>query len=342
MPQRRSDNRREGTVLSRRAFLTGAAAAIAGLVTACQGLVKPAPTPTVALSGRAEILKFYPQVKSRVVVARHSGVWSGEELMAGALQQMLDAAITRLTGINDAVAAWQVLFDPGEVIGLKTNAISTTDATHPPLVLALAERLEAAGIPPENIIIFDRRSNELQAAGYPMNKDGPGVQCYGTEGAYSGPEHPVAKAKVKFSEVLLRCDALINVPALRIHSMAGITFAMKNHFGCIDKPGSLHYPPRCDPGIPELNALAEIRERERLIVGDALKYYPFVENTLIVGFDPVACDYTGLKEFAKLGEERDADMSFITGKATHIATAAEMGLGTDDPANVDLQEIELS
>ena len=40
--------------------------------------------------------------------------------------------------------------------------------------------------------------------------------------------------------------------------------------------------------------------------------------------------------------EGAADHASITGKATHIATAAEMGLGTDDPANVDLQEIELS
>jgi len=341
MPQQRSDERAEGTVLSRRAFLTGAAAATAGLVAACQGLVKPAPTPTVALPGRAEILKFYPQAKSRVIVARHGGVWSEEELVAGALQQMLDAAITGLTGIHDALTAWMVLFDPEEIIGLKTNAISTTDATHPPLVLALAERLKTAGIPPEHIIIFDRRSNELQAVGYPMNKDGPGVQCYGTDGAYSGAEHPVAKARVKLSEVLLKCDGIINVPALRIHSMAGITFAMKNHFGCIDKPGSLHYPQHCDPGIPELNALPEIKERSRLTVGDALESYPFVENTLIVGVDPVACDYIGLKELIKLGEERDADMSFITGKATHIATAAQMGLGTNDPTNIDLQEIEL-
>ena len=342
MPQQGSDRRGEGALLSRRAFLTGAAAATAGLVAACQGLVKPAPTPTVSLPGRAEILKFYPQTKSRVVVARHSGVWSGEELVAGALQQMLDAAITRVTGIHDALAAWRVLFDPDETIGLKTNAISPTDTTHPPLVLALAERLKAAGIPPEHIIIFDRLSNELQARGYPMNKDGPGVRCYGTDGAYSGPEHPVAKATVKLSEVLLGCDAIINVPAARLHGMAGITFAMKNHFGCIDRPSSLHYPPRCDPGIPELNALPEIKERSRLIVGDALMNHPFVENTLIVGIDPVACDYLALKELIKLGEERDADMSFITGKATHIATAAEMGLGTDDPANMDLQEVELS
>jgi len=303
--------------------------------------MKPAPTPTVALPSREEILRFHPQTKSRVVILRHGGVWSGEDLVTGVLQQMLDAAITQLTGIQDAVAAWQVLFDPGEVIGLKTNAISPTDTTHPPLVLAVAERLKAAGIPPEQIIIFDRRSDELQAAGYPMTRDGPGVQCYGTDGAYSGPERAVARGKVKLSEVLLKCDALINVPALRSHSMTGITFAMKNHFGCVDRPATLHYPPRCDPGIPELNALSEIRERSRLIVGDALKNYPFVENTLIVGFDPVACDHVGLKEFIKLGEERGADMSFVTGKATHIATAAEMGLGTDDPANIDLQEIEL-
>jgi len=342
MAQQGSDDQGEGRLLSRRVFLAGAAAAAAGLMGACRGLAKPAPTPTVALPGRAEILRFYPQTKSRVIVARHGGVWSEEELVAGALREMLDAAITRLTGIHEALAAWRVLFDPGETIGLKTNAISPTDTTHPPLVFALAERLEAAGIPPEQIIIFDRLSSELKARGYAINKDGPGARCYGTDGAYSGPEHPVANATVKFSDVLLRCDAIINVPAVRLHDMTGITFAMKNHFGCIDRPSALHYPRYCDPGIPELNALSQIKERSRLIVGDGLKAWPFVENTLIVGFDPVACDYIALKELTKLGQERGADMSFITGKATHVASAAEMGLGTNDPANMDLQEIELS
>ena len=104
---------------------------------------------------------------------------------------------------------------------------------------------------------------------------------------------------------------------------------------------SLHYPARCDPAIPALNALPEVRQRSRLIVADGLIYAPFVENTLVMGVGPVACDFVGLKELTRLGEERWADMRFITGKATHIATAAEMGLGTDDAANMDLQEIEL-
>jgi hypothetical protein len=333
--------RGKSIVLGRRAFLTGAAATAASLVAGCQDLVGPALTPTVALPSRDEILQFHPQARSRVIIVRHGDVWSGEELVGDAIQQMLSAALIQLTGIQDATAALQVLFDPGEVVGLKTNAISTFDATHPPLVLALAEMLKAAGTPPENIIIFDRRTDELQAAGYPVNRDGSGIRCYGSDGAYSGPEHQVAKGKVRFSEVLLNCDAIINVPAVRMHSMAGITCAMKNHYGCIDRPASLHYPANCDPAIPELNALPEIRERSRLIVADGLRVDPFVENTLVVGIDSVACDAVGLKELTKLGEERGADMRFITGKATHIATAAEMGLGTDDTANMDLQEIEL-
>ena len=133
-------------MLSRRAFLAGAATAAASMVAGCQGFAGPAPTPTVALPSRDEILQFHPQAKSRVVVVRHGGGWSGKELVVNALQQMLDAAITQLTGIDDAGSALRVLFDPGEVIGLKTNAESPIGATHPPLVLALAEMLKAAGI----------------------------------------------------------------------------------------------------------------------------------------------------------------------------------------------------
>ncbi len=37
--------------------------------------------------------------------------------------------------------------------------------------------------------------------------------------------------KINLANVLKECDALINIPVLKSHMMAGITFAMKNHYG---------------------------------------------------------------------------------------------------------------
>jgi len=39
------------------------------------------------------------------------------------------------------------------------------------------------------------------------------------------------------------CDVIINMPILKDHQMAGVTFAMKNMYGTVDRPT------RCTPTI---------------------------------------------------------------------------------------------
>jgi hypothetical protein len=94
--------------------------------------------------------------------------------------------------------------------------------------MAIAERLQEAGLPAGQIVIYDRRSNELTGAGYAVNKDGPGVRCYGTDGS-STSGWTIMDTDVGLSDILLDCDALINVPILKQHDWSGFSFAMKNH-----------------------------------------------------------------------------------------------------------------
>jgi hypothetical protein len=68
---------------------------------------------------------------------------------------MLDAALVQLTGIGDAAAAWRALFGPGEQVGIKVNTISRYTTT-PQVAYAVAQRLIEAGLPAEQIVIFDR------------------------------------------------------------------------------------------------------------------------------------------------------------------------------------------
>ena len=85
--------------LSRRDFLRLSAPATTTPTTAV----------TLAFSPLPEIIRFYPSVPSCVVQTHHSGVWSDKTLVPGALRQMLDASITRLTGLNDVRGAWAAL-----------------------------------------------------------------------------------------------------------------------------------------------------------------------------------------------------------------------------------------
>ena len=302
------------------------------------------PVPTAASVSRADVMRIYPQVNSRVVVVRHDGACSSpDDIAADAVKQMLDAAIVELTGIGDTQGAWRTLFDPTERIAIKVNTIGRY-TTSVPLAYAVAEKLQAIGVAAENIVIFDRTTGELERAGYPINEDGPGVRCRATADYRESRE--VAGTPQRLSDILLDCDALINLPLLKQHGFAGLSLAMKNHYGSIDRPSTLHFD-HCAPGIAALNTLPEIRDRTRLIIGDALRMCPFnwdqavVGNALLMSFDPVAHDYVGMQILTDWLSANGGNPAAVIGQAGHLAAAAALGLGTDDPANIDWRELTL-
>ena len=56
-------------------------------------------------------------------------------------------------------------------------------------------------------------------------------------------------ARIRISKILTReCAMVINLPILKDHEMAGVTFAMKNMYGVVDRPFTLHAD-NCNPGV---------------------------------------------------------------------------------------------
>lgn len=312
----------------------------------------PIPPPSET-ARRPAVIKVYPEVPSRVVRAHHADVWDGENLAPAAIRQMLDVSITALTGLDDASAAWAALFDSAERIAIKVNAFRNSVIwTHVPLVMAVTECLQEAGVPAEQIVIYDYYTRELETAGYPVNMDGPGVRCYGTDGNYAA-DWQLVGSNIQLSNVLLDCDALINIPILKAHMISGITFAMKNHYGSFDRPQSFHQP-RIGRAIAELNALPPIKDRTRLIVGDVLtaclRYansWPYWESdftgdSILMSFDPVAHDTVGLQMFSQLLTDDEGDPAAAMSWANPwLEAGAKLGLGTNDPDSIELAEIEL-
>ena len=281
---------------------------------------------------------------SRVVVVRHSGVWAGDDPDPAIVLQMLDAGLGALTDVSDVLAVWRVLFDPGEHVLLKVNCIASGGPTQPAVTYAVAQRLQAAGLPAEKILIFDRRDYELESAGYTLNEGGAGVQCHGTRG--DGAEAVLTQATVRFYEELDACDAMINIPTPKQHDIAGVTIALKNHFGSVNRPRALHGN-HCDPGAAELNAQPNVRGKTRLIVCAALNVSPFDwnrperENALLVSFDPVALDTIGRDILVRRRQDKGRSASFLVERATHLSTAQAMGLGAHDTDLIDLRELTL-
>ena len=295
-----------------------------------------------------------PHVLGKVVHTRHAGVWNGGNLHPNAIRQMLDASITRLTGMNDAREAWRALFAPGERIAIKVNAFrNSLIFTHVQLVTAVTDSLQEAGVPAENIVIYDYYTSELEEAGFAVNPDGPGVRCVGTDKDYSD-GFEIVGSKIQLSNILLGCDALINMPVLKSHMLAGISYALKNHYGTLSRPDSFHGGTKLNMGLPELNTLSPIKDRTRLIIGDALaaclRYgssWPYWEadytgDSIMMSFDPVAHDAVGFKLFSDLLAADGGNTASAIGMATPwLENATKIGLGTHNFDDIDLAEMTL-
>jgi hypothetical protein len=345
--------------LNRKQFIQLSAVGAAGLLTACQGAPSAAPSctaihsaptadPAEAAARRKEIMRTYPEVPSRVVRTRGEGVWKGDDLSPAILRKMLDASITRLTGLSDAREAWAALFSPDDRIAIKVNAFRNSLIwTHVPLSKAVTDSLLDAGIPAEQITLTDYYTTELEDAGFPVNRDGPGIRCYGADSGYEE-EVTIDGAKVKLNPTIADCTALINMPVLKSHMITGITFAMKNHFGSVSSPETLHNPAWTK--MASLNALPQIKDRTRLIVGDMLEanleyagFYPYWKadyrgDSILMSFDPVAHDAVGLDILTELLAEKGKNVSLLDSANRCLASGADLGLGTPLPENMDLVE----
>jgi hypothetical protein len=335
-----------------------------------------APMSTVA-ARRSEIIRFYPDVPSKVVQAHHAGVWTdiprggrgdNDLLVPEALRQMLDAAVTELTSLADAREAWAALFSPDERVAIKVNTLGFSGVapfwTHAPLAVAITACLQEVGIPAEQIFLYDITTSDLEGAGYSINQDGPGVRCYGTAQSWddrktkSGrtvwdagafvPGWELSGREVRLSQILLDCDALINVPRLSDHSLSGITFAMKNHYGTFDSATAFHQHKTFCQAVVGLNALSPIRDRTRLIIGDVLTIVGWDDavtgDSILMSFDPVAIDTVALKLWLDAwpsGSEGLLPDAVIDRATPWLENAAKLGLGTNDLGNMDVVEIDL-
>ena len=275
---------------------------------------------------------------------RHNGVWVNGSPDPAVVLQMLDAGLSTLTGVGDALAVWRALFDPGERVLLKVNCIAYNGPTQPAVAYAVAQRLQDAGLRAENILIFDRTDNELASAGYTLNDDGVGVQCRGARG--HGTEVGLSQARVRFYRAFDDYEAIVNLPIPKQHGGAGISVSLKNHYGSVDRPGALHGN-WCDPAIAELNAQPNIRDRTRLIVGAALNVSPYDwnrperENALLLSCDPVALDTVARDILVRHRQAQGLDATYLVEGARHLRTAQSLGLGTTDVESVDLREVTL-
>ena len=95
--------------------------------------------------------------------------------------KMLKAGMIAITGEKDLKEAWKHFVNPDEIIGLKVNPVAGKLLTTSHAVTkSIVKQLQEAGVPKENIVIWDRRLMQLHETGY-TEENYPGIKISGTE-----------------------------------------------------------------------------------------------------------------------------------------------------------------
>jgi len=347
---------KDALVPDRRRFLQalgGAALAATGCSSSCGNSRAGERAPQAAV---ARVLPTSaPPGKPRVVVVKAKKVLTqGYDADRGAVRAMLEAGLVALSGQKDAASALSRYVRPGERIGLKVNGLAGRNAaTHVELVDELSLLLTKADIAARDQIAFDRFTADLTASGFTVGSRDR-YRCIGNDDA--GHEEELAlmpSSASRLARVLTtKVDGVLNLAVLKQHMLAGVTCALKNNFGCIHNPNKMHID-NCDPYIAEVNALPEIRTKQRLVIVDALRpvldngpsYQPGmgeVANTMLFGTDLVAVDTIALGILEDLRAKRDLPPLAKVGLTpTYIATASKLGLGVSDRAGIEVAAIEV-
>ncbi|MCH7838899.1 MAG: DUF362 domain-containing protein [Planctomycetes bacterium] len=278
---------------------------------------------------------------SAVVEVQSDKVVVGPTVHPALPGEMLGKALTALTGAQSESDAWHHILRAGDVVALKFNrsaqqVIGTSSAMAEAVVTSLVE----AGWRSDRIVCIEAPEGVARRLG--------------TTQPMAGYEHTTSdfgSGSDQFAAVLNQVTALISIPYLKTHRMAGLTCSMKNlSHGLVKHPARFHRD-GCAPFIADIVAHPQIRDKLRLCLVDAFRvvYADGPEATaetisdegvLLVSKDPVAIDTVGLGLVNDIRKRKQlAPIQLPGGKQNYLTLAARRGLGISTPYNIDLVRV---
>jgi hypothetical protein len=226
--------------------------------------------------------------------------------------EMLDAAVSRLTGEEDAADGWGTFIKPADVVGIKSNVwtpLPTTTAVEQ----GLKTRVMGAGVVQNDIAISDR-------------------------GVMRDP-------------VFQRATALINARPMRSHHWSGVGSLIKNYIMFVPDPYNYHEDACSRLGEIWTDPLVKDKTRLNVLVMFTPQFHcvgphgfsprhVWQYHGLLVGFDPVAVDTIGLKIIQGIRNEYFGEERPLSPSAKHIAVAdTKYHLGTSEPGRINLVKL---
>lgn len=299
---------------------------------------------------RGSLAQSVPPAKVAIIRDKTRKVINGFKVDAAIVRQLVDRAVMTVAGVDDIARAWGKFVKPGEKVAVKFNGLFRNASTHGEVINAVTQGMMKAGVKADHIIVYDRSDKDLKNARVSLNRDGNAPRIYGTENDY-GPAIMAGPVKAQLSKILLEADALINLPIMKTHCLAGVSGAMKNHLGSVKSARMFHSDEKDKPTclyVADLNALEAIRKKTRLCICDALygqysegpsfsrphrwDFYGIIASTDMVALDTVLADIIKAKRLEK-------GMSPQFKPLRHLERAVAMGLGQGDLSKIQRMDM---
>ena len=283
--------------------------------------------------------------------------------------------LERFTGTTNPAAAWLTLVGTNDVVGLKVfSPPGQLCGTRPAVVRAIVRGLLAAGLPRSRMVIWDKRAEDLRAAGYYDLGEELGVSVAGAVQAgfdtntFYLPDSPVIGSLVwgdlEFGQtnrdagkksfvsrlVSRRLTKIISIAPLLDECSAGVC----GHFyslalGSVDNTRRFDNDPgRLAVALPEIIALPAVGDHAVLYVTDALLaqnqggpagflQFSTVLDQLWFSHDPVALDILGQQELAR--ERRQFHAPELHPNLETYTNAALLQLGQNQPERIPVETV---
>jgi hypothetical protein len=313
---------------TRRQVLRAAAAGGVGALLNVQG-VSADDQPASAPAGSTPWWMQIGGGRSRVVDVRDAEVVRGDSVDESLLEQLLARGVRALTDETTASAGWRKALGAAQSILVKFNrvgadAIRTTE----PFARVLVNSLEEAG--------YDR--NRITMAEVPARS----CRVLGVRQPIAGWADGV-RAGENFEPIAAywaQADAVINVPFLKTHRIAGMSGCMKNLSHALVQRPALYHDNACSPYVGQVVGSKLVSSKLRINVLNALRVVVrdgpeatlaslATHGGLLLGYDPVAVDTVGLALLAghrrNLGIEGDIRVPYL-----EAADADLVGRGRGD------------
>ncbi len=298
---------------------------------------------------------------ARVFLVEDRGAMQVFEPQQAVVAGMVQKALVQLTGQTNVVFAWRSLVSTNDVVGIKVfTAPGAVCGTRAAVVAVVIEGLLAAGLPPANIIVWDKRAQDMYNAGFSSLTERYGVQLKGAlESGYDETvyyENPILGTLVwgdlefgKGGEVLGRnsyvsklltkqITKIITVSPLLNNNLTGVTGHLYSlALGSVDNTGRFEVSgDRLAVAVPEIYALPVLSDRVVLNITDALicqyeggqrglLHYSTVLSQLWFSRDPVALDVLAVHEIERQRRRAGAPPRKVDLALYHNAALLELG-----------------